>query len=141
MKIRPKQGKEEKLSFFLFFPFFSGFFLSRSHEASPLTSKRTHFTRAPDHLSFGFPCSFFVYQKLVVATKKKGAEKSTENLERQARVLALTAALGAVANVLLRRPVERPDDRGDDDEGPALGSGDAEDLAGALSAEAVVDLL
>ena len=61
--------------------------------------------------------------------------------ERQARVLALAAALGPVANVLLRGPVERPDDGGHDDKGPALGAGDAEDLARALAAEAVVDLL
>jgi len=77
---------------------------------------------------------------LLVFSIKSSRRTREAHSEREARVIALAAAGGAVANVLLRCPVERPDDGGDDDEGPALGSGDAEDLARAFSAEAVVDL-
>ena len=77
---------------------------------------------------------------LLVFSIKSSRRTREAHSERQARVIALAAAGGAVANVLLRCPVERPDDGRDDDEGPSLGAGDAEDLARALSAEAVVDL-
>ena len=105
----------------------------RSHsKAKSEITRATDALREPDHLSFDASPRFF-YQKL--SSHKGGTLRARGPSHRPRR-----GGGGAVANVLLRCPVERPDDGGDDDEGPALGSGDAEDLARAFSAEAVVDL-
>ena len=60
--------------------------------------------------------------------------------QRQARVVALAAAGGAVAHLARGGVEERPDEGEHDGQGPALGAGHAERLAGALAGEAVVDL-
>jgi len=122
-------------------PFSGLFFLSSPLKQKPKIIKtRAHPTTSPSS-SFFFSSFFLLIKIEGNRARFQGKLSRSLSLQRQARVLALAAALGAVANVLLRGPVEGPDQRGDDDEGPALGARDAEDLAGALAAEAVVDLL
>ena len=133
----PKQKREKTLVLALLLGFFSCS-CSRAFPLSALTRKRNLKSHGqPMHCASPITSPS---TPLLVFSIKSSRRTREAHSEREARVLALAAAGGAVANVLLRCPVERPDDGGDDDEGPALGSGDAEDLARAFSAEAVVDL-